>query len=99
MDKEGQINGLYGTVQDITERKHSEKVDKMSVKDSLFVLYLKKHINDSMAFTIQEKCTRLIGSAIINAKFEQLNKEREKAFVFYFKKREVEKQIKIYKAI
>ena len=72
----------------------SIKVDKMSVKDSLFVHYLNKQINDSLVFTIQEKCTRIIDSAIINTRFEQLNKERERAFITYFKKREVEKQSK-----
>jgi hypothetical protein len=73
----------------------SIKVDEMSVKDSLFVHYLNKQINDSLVFTIQEKCTRIIDSAIINTKFEQLNKERENVFVSYFKKREVEKRVKI----
>jgi len=75
----------------------SEMVDKMSVKDSMFVNYLNKHIKSSMIFTIQDKCAKFINSAIINAKYEQLNNERENAFIFYFKKREVEKQIKIYK--
>jgi hypothetical protein len=73
----------------------SGKVDQMSVKDSLFVQYLNKQINDSLIFTIQEKCTGIIDSAIVNAKFEQLNKKRENAFISYFKKREVEKQVKI----
>lgn len=73
----------------------SEKVAKMSVKDSLFVHYLNKQVNDSMLFTIQDKCSKLIDSGIINAKFKQLNTERENAFISYFKKREVEKQITI----
>lgn len=73
----------------------SIKVDEMSVKDSLFVHYLNKQINDSLVFTIQEKCTRIIDSAIINTRFEQLNEERESAFITYFKKREVEKRVKI----
>jgi len=68
----------------------------MSVKDSLFVHYLNKQINDSSIFTIQGKCTRIIDSSIVNAKFEQLNKDREKAFISYFKKGEVEKQVKIF---
>ncbi len=41
----------------------SEKVDKMSAKDSVFVQYLNKQVNDSMLFTIQEKCSVLIDSA------------------------------------
>jgi len=72
----------------------SAKVDKMSVKDSLFVHYLDKKVKDSLVFTIQEKCTNIIDSAIINARFEQLNKERKNTFISYFKKREVEKQVK-----
>ena len=59
----------------------SIKVDEMSVKDSLFVHYLNKQINGSLVFTIQGKCNRIIDSAIINTKSEQLNKERESAFI------------------
>lgn len=73
----------------------SDKVNKMSVKDSLFVHYLNKQVNDSMIFTIQDKCAKLIDSAIINARFKQLNQERENAFISYFKEKEVEKQITI----
>jgi len=73
----------------------SIKVDQISVKDSLFVHYLNKQINDYLVFTIQEKCTRIIDSSIINTKFGQLNKERENAFITYFKKREVENRVKI----
>lgn len=76
--------------------KDSEQVNKMSVKDSLFVHYLHQKVNDTMIFTIQEKCSKYVDSAIIDAKFKQLNKERENAFISYFKKQEVEKQIKIY---
>jgi hypothetical protein len=75
----------------------SGKVDKMSVKDSLFVRYLNNHTKDSLIFTIQEKCTHIIDSAFINTKFNQLNKEREKVFISYFKKRGVDKQLKILK--
>lgn len=70
-------------------------VDKMSIKDPLIAHYLDKKINDSMIFTIQEKCSKLISPDIINSKFESLNREREKAFVSYFKNRGVEKQVKI----
>jgi hypothetical protein len=75
----------------------SIRVDEMSVKDSLFVNYLNKQINDSLVFTIQGKCARIIDSAIINTRFEQLNEERESAFITYFKKRKVEKRVKISK--
>ena len=75
----------------------SIKVDKMSVKDSLFVRYLDKQINDSTIFTIQEKCTRIIDSSVVNNKFEQLNSEREITFITYFKNREVEDQVITFK--
>jgi hypothetical protein len=74
----------------------SEKVDKMSVKDSLFVLYLNKQTNGLMLYTIQEKCWMTIGSAIINAKFNQLNKDRATAFISFFKEKKVEKRVIIY---
>ncbi len=72
----------------------SEKVDKMSVKDSSFVHYLNNKIKDSIVFTIQEKCTRIIDSATVNAKFEKLKRERKNVFVSYFKKRKVEGQLR-----
>jgi hypothetical protein len=73
----------------------SLKVDKMSVKDSLFVHYLNKKVSGNMLFTIQEKCNKFIGSAIVNAKFKQLNKEREDAFMFDFKKNGVQNCVKM----
>jgi hypothetical protein len=75
----------------------SAKVDKMSVKDSLFVHYLNRQIKDSLIFTIQEKCYRIIDSSIINTKFSRLNKERETNFLSYFKISDVDKRIKISK--
>ena len=74
----------------------SMKVDKIPVKDSLFVNYMNKQVHDTMQFTLQEKCYSLIGSAIINASFEQLNKAREDAFILLFKKKSVENRVKIY---
>jgi hypothetical protein len=74
----------------------SLKVDEMSAKDSLFVNYLDKQVHDTMLFTVQEKCNNFIGSAIINARFEQLNKEREDAFMLPFKKKAVGNRVKIY---
>ena len=76
----------------------SEAVDKMSVKDSSFVRYLSKQTNDSMLFTIQDKCAKIIDSAVVNNKFKQLNKARYDAFMAYFKQKEVEKQVKIHTA-
>jgi hypothetical protein len=76
----------------------SLKVDKMSVKDSLFTQYLNKKVSDTMLFTVQDKCYRLIGSAIVNSKFEVLSKDREAAFMSYFMKKGVESRVKINNA-
>jgi len=75
----------------------SAMVNNMSVKDSLFVLYLNRHIKDSLVFTIQEKCAMIIDSSYVNDKFMQLNKERERVISAYFKKRGVDKRIRIAK--
>jgi hypothetical protein len=72
----------------------SEKVDKMSAKDSSFVRYLNKQVNDTLLFTILEKCSVLIDSARVNAKLKNLNKERETAFINFFKEKKVDKQVK-----
>ena len=72
----------------------STRVDNMSVKDPLFVHFLKKLVNDSLLFTIQEKCSRYIDSSSVNARFSRLNKAREMYFISFFKKKGVDKQIK-----
>ncbi len=63
----------------------SEKVEKMSIKDSVFVKYLDKHYAHSLVFTIQGKCANYVGIAIVNNKFNRLNKERETNFLSSFK--------------
>ena len=75
----------------------SAKVDKMSIKDPMLVMYLNKHITDSLIFTIQGKCGGIIDSALINAKFYQLNKQRELAFILPFKKKKVDSRVNILK--
>ncbi len=71
-------------------------IDKMSVKDSLFIEYLNKHIDALMAFTVQEKCLRFIGADLISRKYQQLNHERACAFMLPFKNKETENRIKIH---
>jgi len=74
----------------------SLKIEKLSIKDSSFVNYLNKQFNNTLIFTIQEKCLKFIGSEIIDTKFEQLTKERENTFMNYFKKVDLEKRVKFY---
>lgn len=76
----------------------SLKVAKMSVKDSLFVNYLKKLQRDSMLFTIQEKCVLYIGKTLINTKYKSLNEERKNAFMAFFKEKDLQKQVIFSKA-
>jgi hypothetical protein len=89
------LSSKKGDAQFLSEE-DSLKVDKMSAKDSLFVHYLNKQFVDTIPFTIQEKCNNYIGSALINAKFKQLNKEREEAFMRLFTKKAVENRVKFY---
>ncbi|MDP3557466.1 MAG: DUF748 domain-containing protein [Bacteroidota bacterium] len=72
-----------------------ENIERMSVKDSLFVHYLNKHITGTLVFTVQEKCERFIGKDILNEKYNSLIHKREKSFLAYFKDKDIEKQIKI----
>ncbi|HTA81827.1 MAG TPA: DUF748 domain-containing protein [Bacteroidia bacterium] len=58
----------------------SEKVDRMSIRDTLFLKYLNKHVTNSLMFTIQDKCTALVGNTLVNLRFQQLNTTRKKAF-------------------
>ncbi|MDP1725235.1 MAG: DUF748 domain-containing protein [Bacteroidota bacterium] len=74
-----------------------EQVEKMSAKDSFFVGFLNHTFNDSMLFTIQEKCKRFVHSTIVDAKYKLLNKERLNAFISYFKENGVENKIRIHK--
>jgi len=76
----------------------SEYVDKMSVKDTFFVKYLNKHLTHTLVFTIQDKCSNIITSALVNTKFNQLNKARENAFNHYFKEKGVDKQVAFHSA-
>ena len=58
----------------------SEKVDEMSIRDSLFLKYLNKHVTNSLMFTIQDKCIGLVGNTLVNSRFQQLNMVRMKGF-------------------
>jgi len=63
----------------------SEKIDKMSIRDSMFMKYLNKHVSHYLMFTIQDKCMNLVGNALVNSKFQKLNETRKNAFNSYFK--------------
>ena len=71
----------------------AEAVEKMSIKDTLFMEYLNKHAKSKLLFTVQDKCALLISSASINEKLNLLNKVRENEFLQVFNKKGVEKQV------
>jgi hypothetical protein len=93
--------------------KDSSIVDKMNVKDSLFVHYLNKHAGDSMMFTLQEKCNAFLGktgiqdsgrnktamSRIVEARYSQLVKTRENSFLAFFKEPNIAKRIHFQKPV
>ncbi len=75
-----------------------ETINEMSIKDPSFLKYINDQTKDSMLFTTQAKCERIIGTDVINKKFDQLNIERFETFIFYFKEQNVEKQVKFHKS-
>ncbi len=74
-----------------------EVIEKMSAKDSMFVMYLNRHMKDSLVFTIQGKCYGIIDSSLVNEKFGKLIKEREESFISDLRKKNVDKRVKIAK--
>ncbi len=93
----------YKLMHTIKEEAYQEddsiKVDKMSVKDPLFVKYLNTKIKDTLVFTIQEKCTYIVNLSTVNAKFIQLAKERERKFLSCFIEEGVKKQLKMHAGV
>jgi hypothetical protein len=75
----------------------AKEVNKMFIKDDLFVSYLHQQIKDSTLFTILDLSARLISAEVVHAKLSQLNKEREEKFLSFFKERKVEGQIRFSK--
>ena len=49
-----------------------------------------------MLFTIQEKCYKYMGPANVDAKYNQLNKEREDAFLSFFRNSSLGNRIRFY---
>jgi len=71
-------------------------IEKISPKDAGFIKYLDIHIKDSLLFTVQEKCYRLVGEDLLNNQFNKLTENRKNVFMNYFKEQETNNQIKIF---
>jgi hypothetical protein len=72
-----------------------QKIEKMSVKDSVFMTYLDKYTKDSTLFTIQEKARAYVGNHLVEQKYNDLIAKRENVFMKYFKDNGTEKQVQI----
>jgi len=71
----------------------SLRIDKMSVKDSLFSQYLNKNVPHTLVFTVQGKCLILVGSGILNTRLAQLNTQRKNAFLAFFAGKDIGNRI------
>ncbi|MBA3679849.1 MAG: DUF748 domain-containing protein [Bacteroidetes bacterium] len=74
----------------------SSFVANMSIKDSTFFHYVTKYCNDGMLFTIQDKCERYIGKALVNKRYTQLLNTRKNAFLSVFKENGTANRVKIH---
>ncbi len=77
----------------------SIKVEKMSVKDSLFIHFLDAFGSNKSMFTNYEKCHNLVSEQAILALFEKLNKERWELFISCFPDKAVSQRIHRHKAV
>ncbi|MDF2449035.1 MAG: hypothetical protein K0R26_1539 [Bacteroidota bacterium] len=77
----------------VISEEDSINIERISVKDSAFILYVNERVKDKMIFTMQEKCYHLVGNSIINARLKQLETARKESILSYFKKLYVEKQV------
>ncbi|MEO5674784.1 MAG: DUF748 domain-containing protein [Chitinophagales bacterium] len=63
----------------------SISICNMSIKDSFFVHYLNKTVNqDKLEFTVQGKCRKLIGQSKVNKEFNDLVAARKKSVMDFF---------------
>lgn len=77
------------------DKDDSLKIDKMSIKDAAFIKYLNHQINDSLVFTVQDKCARFVDPNVVEAKYKQLKKAREERFLAEFKEKGLDNRVKI----
>lgn len=77
----------------ITEN-DSIDIEQISVKDPYFVKYINKVVTDTMLFTIQEKCYRIVGEYTVNSKYNHLIESRQKIVRDFFQDNNTGEQIK-----
>jgi len=60
-------------------------VEKMSIRDAGFIKYLNSMVKDKLLFTIQQKCSKFIGTDLVTKRYHQLIKNRKNEFLAFFK--------------
>jgi len=75
-------------------KEDSTLIERMSVKDAGFLIWLNKQSNDALLFTVLDKCNKVIGNATVETKFNQLKNDRKQAFMAFLIKEGVAKQVK-----
>ena len=71
----------------------SVSIDRIYIKDSLFVHYLNTLNGNKMLHTVQDKCANLVGLNRINSLYNKLAIERKNTFMLYFKKEGIESKV------
>ena len=69
-------------------------IDRIPIKDSLFLNYLNKQVGKNMLFTVQDKCNKLVDSNKVNNIYHKLVNDRKKVVMSYFKKEGVADKVK-----
>jgi hypothetical protein len=89
----------HGINNENLSRSDSERVEKLYIKDSLFVQFLNHRSKNTNYHTIQGKCSSIISSEVVNTRLKRLYSERENSFLLYFKNKGVEKQVSFKKGV
>ena len=72
-------------------------IEQLSVKDSLVQVYMNKLTGDSVMFSVQQKCSYILGESFINSKLHQLLEARKNTFLQPFKDNGTDTQVKFGK--
>jgi len=81
------------------DEKDMETVNRMSMKDSLFVQFLNRQVNDSILFTMEDKAERYLDAAMVESSLSKLMAARQEVFMAFFKEKGVENQVRFLKTV
>lgn len=80
----------------ITE-KDSMKIEKMDLRDSVFMATIDSSFKNPLLYTIQEKCKKYVGEDFVERKYDLLLEGRQQAFMRSFIIEKVDKRIEFLK--